>query len=136
MRTATVLVVDDLESIRALLSEVLGGCGYAVLMAAGVPEADALRHHLGQGLDLVIIDLRLTHRPHAREGYDLIRRWQASTPQLPCILIGGDLRPQDLPDLPRPGVWCLAKPFGTAALLATVANALGAAPGARGMATN
>jgi CheY-like chemotaxis protein len=132
MRTATVLVVDDLEGMRAMLGEVLGGCGYAVLTAAGVPEAEALRQHLGRGgLDLVITDLRLTHQARARKGADLIRRWQASTPQLPFILIGGDLRPEDLPELPRRGVWCLPKPFGTAVLLATVADALCAEPGAR-----
>ena len=136
MVTATVLVVDDLEGVRVLLGEVLGFYGYAVLSAASVPEAEAIRRRAGRGgLDLVITDLRLTHRPHAREGYDLIRRWQAVTPQLPCILVGGDLRPEDLPDLPRRGVWCLPKPFATAALLTTVAAALWAAPGARTSAT-
>jgi DNA-binding NtrC family response regulator len=82
MGTATVLVVDDLEGVRALLAEVLRGRGYAVLTAAGVPEADAIRRRLGRGLDVVITDLRLTHRPQARKGCDLIRRWQALTPQL------------------------------------------------------
>jgi DNA-binding NtrC family response regulator len=126
MRTATtVLVVDDLEDVRALLGEVLGFYGYAVLTAASVPEAEAIRQRLGWGgLDLVITDLRLTHLPHAREGYDLIERWHAVTPRLPFILIGGDLRRDAMRPLPSRGVWCLSKPFETAALLTTIHQAL------------
>jgi DNA-binding NtrC family response regulator len=125
MRTATVLVVDDLEDVRALLGEVLGFYGYAVLTAASVPEAEAIRQRLGlEGMDLVIADLRLTYLPHAREGYDLIKRWHAATPQLPFILMGGDLRRDAMAALPSRGVWCLSKPFETAALLSAIHEAL------------
>jgi DNA-binding NtrC family response regulator len=90
-----------------------------------VPEAEAIRQRLGWGgLDLVITDLRLTLRPDAREGYDLIQRWHAATPQLPFILMGGDLRHDAMPALPVRGVWCLTKPFETAALLTTIHQAL------------
>jgi DNA-binding NtrC family response regulator len=125
MRTATVLVVDDLEDVRALLGEVLGFYGYAVLTAASVPEAEAIRQRLGWGgLDLIITDLRLTLWPDAREGYDLIKRWHAATPRLPFILMGGDLRHDAIPALPVRGVWYLTKPFETAALLTTIHQAL------------
>jgi hypothetical protein len=49
MRTARVLVVDDLEGMRALLGEVLGFYGYEVLTAASVPEAEAIRQRPGWG---------------------------------------------------------------------------------------
>jgi CheY-like chemotaxis protein len=125
MRTATVLVVDDLEDVRAVLGEVLIFYGYEVLTAASVPEAEAIRQCLGWGgLDLVITDLRLTLRPDAREGYELIQRWHAATPQLPFILMGGDLHQDDMPALPVMGVSCLTKPFETAALLTTIHQAL------------
>jgi DNA-binding NtrC family response regulator len=125
MRTTRVLVVDDLEGMRALLGEVLGFYGYEVLTAASVPEAEAIRQRVGSGgLDLVIADLRLTHLPHAREGCELIQRWHAVTPQLPFILMGGDLRCDDVQALPIRGVWCLTKPFETAALLTTIQEAL------------
>jgi DNA-binding NtrC family response regulator len=125
MRTTRVLVVDDLEGMRALLGEVLGFYGYEVLTAASVPEAEAIRQHVGRaGLDLVITDLRLTHLPHAREGCELIQRWQASTPRLPFILMGGDLRCDVVWTLPSRGVWCLTKPFETAVLLTTIQEAL------------
>jgi DNA-binding NtrC family response regulator len=125
MQTARVLVVDDLEGMRALLEEVLGFYGYEVLTAASVPEAEAIRQRLGwEGVDLVITDLRLTHLPRAREGCELIQRWHAVTPRLPFILMGGDLRRDDVWALPSRGVWCLPKPFETAALLATIQEAL------------
>lgn len=125
MRTTRVLVVDDLEGVRALLGEVLGFYGYEVLTAASVPEAEAIRQHVGRaGLDLVITDLRLTHLPHAREGCELIQRWQAATPRLPFILMGGDLRCDVVRTLPSRGVWCLTKPFETAVLLTTIQEAL------------
>jgi DNA-binding NtrC family response regulator len=83
------------------------------------------------GLDLVITDLRLTHLPHAREGYALIQRWHAVMPALPFILISGALRPHDLRDLPVEVVWCLAKPFEAAALLTTVHEAISHEPQGR-----
>jgi DNA-binding NtrC family response regulator len=130
MQTATVLVIDDLADVRALLAEVLGFYGYAVVTAASVPEAEAVRQHLGwEGLDLVITDLRLTLRADAREGADLIQRWQALRPQLPCIVMGGDLRREDvLTTLSLRGVWSLTKPFTMAAFLATIQAALRYAP--------
>lgn len=134
MQTARLLVVDDLECMRALLGEVLSFYGYEVLTAASVPEAEAIRQHVGRvGLDLVITDLRLTHLPHAREGYDLIQRWHDATPWLPFILMGGDLRREDVRALPSRGVWCLHKPFETAALLTTIHEALRKPPEALAM---
>jgi DNA-binding NtrC family response regulator len=125
MRTATVLVVDDLEEMRALLGDILGFYGYVVVTAASVLDAEAIRQRLGwEGLDLVLTDLRLTLRPDARQGADLIQRWQALRPQLPCIVMGGDLRREDVRALSRRGVWCLTKPFAMAALLATIHAAL------------
>ena len=125
MLPTTVLVVEDMKNLRELLGAVLGLSGYTILTAASVPEAEAVRQRMGLGgLDVVITDLRLTGCPHAREGYELILRWHAVMPTLPFILIGGDLRPHDLRDLPAEVVWCLAKPFETAELLTTVHAAI------------
>jgi hypothetical protein len=49
MRTATVLVVDDLEDLRAMLRDILGFYGYGVVTAASVLEAEAVRQRLGWG---------------------------------------------------------------------------------------
>ena len=125
MRTATVLVVDDLEDLRAMLRDILGFYGYGVVTAASVLEAEAVRQRLGWGgLDLAMTDLRLTLLPHAREGAELIQRWQAVRPQLPCIVMGGDLHREDVLALSLRGVWCPTTPFAMAALLATIQAAL------------
>jgi DNA-binding NtrC family response regulator len=49
MPPTTVLVVEDMKSVRELLREVLGLYGYAVLTAASVPEAEAIRQRVGWG---------------------------------------------------------------------------------------
>jgi DNA-binding NtrC family response regulator len=122
----TVLVIDDLEGIRDSLAEVLRFRGYRVLTAGSVAQAEAVRERCGlEGLDVVITNLRLTRHAHAREGADLIQRWHALAPRLPFILISADLRPLDVLDLPAGVVWCLAKPFTIAEVLATVQETLG-----------
>jgi DNA-binding NtrC family response regulator len=126
MPLTTVLVIDDLEGIRDSLAEVLRLHGYQVLTAGSVPEAEAVREHRGLGgLDVVITNLRLTRRAHAREGADLIQRWHTLAPRLPFILISADVRPDELADLPAGVVRCVAKPFTIAEVLATVQAALG-----------
>jgi CheY-like chemotaxis protein len=71
MPPTTVVVVEGTNTLRKLLGELLDLYGYAVLTAASVPEAEAIRQGMGLGgLDLVITDLRLTCVPQAWE-----RRW-------------------------------------------------------------
>src|SRR5919106_163418 len=99
MRTAIVLIIDDLESLRNALAEILCDEGYHILTAASVSEAEAIRERLGPtGLDLVITNLRPTPHPHAPQGADLIRRWHALAPDLPFILMSADVRPHDIAD--------------------------------------
>jgi DNA-binding NtrC family response regulator len=126
MPPATVLVIEDLEDVRDVVLEVLRPEGYRILTASSVQEAEAVRERLGlSGLDLVITNLRLTRRPPAREGADLIRQWHAVEPGLPFILMSGNLPPDDVADLPSEVVWYLAKPFATEVFLATIREALG-----------
>ena len=74
MRAMTVLVVEDLEEVRAVVAELLALDGYQVLTARSLAEAEAVRARLGlAALGLVITNLRLTRAPEAHEGIDLIR---------------------------------------------------------------
>jgi DNA-binding NtrC family response regulator len=107
-----------------VLQEVLRSEGHRILTASSVQEAEALHKRLGlAGVDLVITNLRLTRRPQARQGAELIQRWQAVVPRLPYILMSSDLRPHERTDLPSKVVWYVAKPFSTEVFLATIQEA-------------
>jgi DNA-binding NtrC family response regulator len=125
MRPRTVLVVEDLEEVRAVVAELLACDGYRVLTARSLAEAEAVRAHLGlAALGLVITNLRLTRTPEAREGIDLILQWHAVDPALPFILMSGNLHSPEMADLPVKAVWYLSKPFALETFLDTVREAI------------
>jgi DNA-binding NtrC family response regulator len=123
---ATVLVVDDEASVRQTIAEVLSLSNYAIIPAASVQEAEEVMQRLGEaGIHLVIVDVHLTSQPQARAGYALAQRWRAMHPGLPVILISGDSRNQDLPDVHSGAMHFLLKPFRMEVLLEAVREALG-----------
>jgi len=65
--TKTILIVDDSESIREVVSFTLENEGYKVLV--GIDGQDAIRFFDGSHIDLVITDL---HMP-IKDGIELIR---------------------------------------------------------------
>jgi two-component system, response regulator FlrC len=122
---ATVLVVDDEASVRETIAEVLSLANYPVIPAASEQEAEEIMQRLGEvGIHLVIVDVYLTSQPQARTGYVLAQRWRAMRPGLPVILISGDSRNQDLPDVRSGAMYFLLKPFRMEALLEAVQEAL------------
>jgi DNA-binding NtrC family response regulator len=121
----TVLVVEDLEEVRAVVAELLALDGYQVLTARNLSDAEAVRADLGlAALGLVITNLRLTRTPEAHEGIDLIRRWRAMDPSLPCILMSGNLDAPELADVPVQAIWYLSKPFALETFRDTVREAI------------
>jgi len=81
----TILVVEDEEAIRALLTEVLGGAGYRVLQAPeGGQAIDTLRSEVT--IDLLITDVGLTGGLNGRQGADAGRQVR---PGLPVLFITG-----------------------------------------------
>ena len=76
-----VLVVDDDEAIRSMLSECLAADGHAVTLAGSAAEAlaGATRH----AFDLVLLDLRLGEF----SGLDLIPRLLAESPWATVVVI-------------------------------------------------
>jgi DNA-binding response OmpR family regulator len=54
-----ILVVDDEAEVRELLREYLGKQGFRISTAENVPTARALINGLADGVDLVILDLRM-----------------------------------------------------------------------------
>jgi DNA-binding NtrC family response regulator len=110
--------------VQAVVAELLALDGYQVLTARNLAEAEAVRAGLGlAALGLVITNLRLTRAPEAHEGIDLIRRWHAVDPSLPCILMSGNLSAPEMADVPVQAVWYLDKPFALEAFRDTVREA-------------
>src|SRR5687768_18501312 len=122
----TVLIVEDERGVREVLREALSFCGYRVITAATVQEAERALQSLGVAeTNLVITDVNLTPVHNAREGYALYQRWSALYPALRFILISGDSTNRELPDIRSGAVRFLAKHFGIDALLEVVRAVLG-----------
>ena len=120
----TVLLIEDETVLRDILQEALETFGYAVVTAATVPEAEALRHRLGaEAIGLVLADIHLSH--HGQEGYALFQRWTALHPTLPFVLMSGAANSRDLPAVQTGAVRFLAKPFNLDELLEIIQALLG-----------
>jgi CheY-like chemotaxis protein len=113
-----ILVVDDDDSIRGLVSEVLRDDGYQVREATNGAEALAV---LGTTCpDLIVLDLMMP----VMDGWTFVERCRAAAPcgDVPIVVTSAAY---DLPNtaarLRRLGVrTCLAKPFDLDGLLALV----------------
>ncbi len=75
----TVLVVDDEESVRDSLAELLSGFGYRVVLADNA--ASALRALDDEHPDLVLTDIYM----EAGDGYELITELRARRKTIPVV---------------------------------------------------
>ena len=118
-RVATILVVDDDESLCATLSEFLADEGYGALRADdGAAALDLLRAPGAPRPDLILLDLSMP----GMDGWRF-REEQAADPELcsiPVVLVTADRR-SDLG-----GADVLLKPLNLALLGETVRRRLGA----------
>ncbi len=117
---ATVLIVDDEESVRLLLRRQLAGAGHVVLEARSGPEALGLVRQHFERLDLVLSDVVMP----AMNGTELAAAIAAEFPGLPVVLMSA-YAPAGLT---RVGfgeaiVPVLRKPFDLAVLLELVRTA-------------
>jgi excisionase family DNA binding protein len=117
-----VLIVDDEEGIRDLLSRTLALAEYDV---ESVSDGVAALHHLrdtGEAYNLVIADLRMP----GMDGLTLIREVKQFNPQLPIIIITGFSSESSAIEAVNLGVaGYLTKPVGIPQVLAAAAKALG-----------
>jgi DNA-binding NtrC family response regulator len=116
-----ILIIDDDETIRDIIREVLELQSYRIVTVETVQEAEQfLQQQTPDMIGLVITDIHLTSDVQAREGYALYQRWTASYPTLPFLLISGDPSSRTLPEVQSGTVAFLAKPFALQDLLDTV----------------
>ncbi len=119
MNKATILVVDDQDSIRHFVSKTLEESGFTVLSAGSVRETrQVLEHDMP---DLLLLDLKLPDGT----GLELLREVKRLQPEVPIILMTAFGEVDTAVEAMSAGAfWFVKKPFQNDELLALVGRAL------------
>ena len=96
-----ILIVDDSESVRSYLAELLEKDGW------NVDTADSGRHALellrsGASPDVVLLDLGM----QGLDGKQTLTRIRKRHPDVPVVDLGGQVLRGELEEVERGGVWC------------------------------
>lgn len=120
-RPITVLVAEDEDFLRRLVSRLLGDQGYRILEARDGGQALHLAHLALPHLSLVVADVVMP----GMDGWELGRRLAVDCPAVPVLYMsaypGGDIfhRGESNPTVPF-----LEKPFSTEVFVKTVRDLL------------
>jgi len=113
----TVLVVDDDQLVRNMIADMLRFGGFHALEAAGGAQALHLLAN-GQSVAAIVTDVCMP----LMDGVALSHRVRAVHPEMPIVLVSGDMRP-DAALLPV-GTRYIHKPPRLRDLVATVVEAI------------
>lgn len=115
-----ILVVDDEQDIRQLVTEILEDEGYQVAMAENAEAARTLKN--SRQPSLILLDIWM---PDA-DGITLLKEWVAEDPILcPVIMMSGHASVESAVEATRLGAYdFLEKPLSLAKLLLTIERAL------------
>lgn len=104
----TILVVDDEESLRTVVEELLGKLGYSVLSAGSGPEALALAEKFSGRIDLLLTDVVMD----PLSGPALAEKLVHARPEMKVVYISGYDDGALAPDgVLKPGTVLVHKPF-------------------------
>ena len=118
-----ILVVDDQEEMRELLSEMLASEGYAPFAVSSAEEA--LRQLALSAFDLLLTDLNMPRM----DGLALLGRVKERFPSLPVVVITGYGSRSTERHVLREGARAyLSKPCTLARVVSTIEGALDPAP--------
>jgi two-component system cell cycle sensor histidine kinase/response regulator CckA len=122
----TVLIIEDDDALRAIVTETLQGAGYTVLEAESPQQALALAAQSQLDIQLVVADVVLP----GRKGPETAVQVQNIQPGARVLLMSGYTDPLlDGNPLMEPGTPFIGKPFTRDALLRKVREVLdGGAP--------
>ncbi len=120
VQSATILLVEDEDPLRAVVARMLAQAGYRVLDARSPSEARQLFEQHKDDIALLLTDVIMPEM----NGPALAQRLVAARPQMRVLFVSGYT--EELPVLSTPGgkSQFLAKPFSSASLLAAVAELL------------
>jgi CheY-like chemotaxis protein len=125
----TVLVVDDDDSVREIVRDLLEGEGLSVLEAADPMAALEIAASTPRAIDLLMTDVIMP----GIDGAELARRVQTVRPAIPVLYMSGSSAEELVArGVLATGTAFLAKPFGPDALLGYVRGVADRAHGARG----
>lgn len=118
-----ILVVDDEQSIRDILSKMLSVIGFEVVVAGTGDEGLELFHD--GPFDLVITDLEMP----GMDGWTLTSRIKGDSPDTPVLIITGSSKVHVVREMKEPSAnSVMIKPFRLAELKKTVQRLLSEAP--------
>jgi two-component system, cell cycle sensor histidine kinase and response regulator CckA len=117
----TILLVEDEDAVRVIVSAVLRRQGYQVLEAATPHGAIEIFGRHGATIDLLLTDVVMPEM----NGPSLAQRLVAERPELRILFISGYADVASPLDAGGPNVSFLSKPFQASALAAKVREALG-----------
>ena len=116
---AKVLVVDDMEDARWVLSNLMRQAGFTPLLAASGEEA--LRLLAKESPDLVMLDIGLPDI----DGFEVLARIKAQHKTIPVIMVTANGKTHDAVRAVRSGAWdYLTKPFKNEDVVRTVRYSL------------
>ncbi|HYT66558.1 MAG TPA: ATP-binding protein [Vicinamibacterales bacterium] len=118
--SATILLVEDDVAVRAMTARMLLRAGYTVLAASGPNQAVALFEKHVRDIDLLLTDVVMPEMHGPALAEQLLER----RPGLPVLFVSGYTEPMAPGPRRAERVAFLAKPFASAALVATVAGLL------------
>jgi CheY-like chemotaxis protein len=107
--TENVLIVEDEQSLRELLGAALTELGYSVEQAEhGLAAAERLLQGGGADLDAILLDLNLP----GMNGIEVLRAVRRIRPQMPVIIISGNVGREQRTQLEELGVGdVIVKPY-------------------------
>ncbi len=114
--TILLLLVDDDELIRSMLSESLGDGGFDVKAARNGNEAIAILDELSTSLRGLITDVNLGSGP---DGWDIARHARELRPELPIVYMSG-ASAHEWASHGVPNSTIVHKPFAPAQILTAV----------------
>ncbi len=116
-----VLVVDDDETVRSAMSQLLGLWGCVCSSVAGI--GDALLVADSGAIDVVISDYRLREKRTGTHAISAVRERLGKT--IPALLVTGDTAPERLRQASSSGIHLLHKPVQADALFAALCSLTG-----------